>query len=244
MCPRLSPTEVHIWSAHLDLPPDRIQSFAALLSKDERERADRFYKPTDRDAFIAARGILRTLLGQYLNEHPAQVQLQYQERGKPFLEGSSLEFNVSHSHGLALYAIAQSRRVGIDVEYVREIEVQALAQRFFCDREFQQLQALPPDRQAAQFFQYWTAKEAYLKATGEGLAGLSQVETIEVLTEDVPTLDLVCQEAARWKLQQLDRILGTGDYAAAVVAEGREWTLHYQTFDNGYYGLYWEPIAF
>jgi 4'-phosphopantetheinyl transferase len=230
---QLSPTEVHVWKANLDVSNDRIQPLAALLSEDERARADRFYKQTDRDAFIAARGILRTLLGQYLDRSPAQLQLQYQDRGKPFLQDSPLEFNVTHSHGLALYAIAQSRRVGIDLEYVRDIEVQALAQRFFSDREFQQLQALPPDRQTATFFKYWTAKEAYLKATGEGLAGLSQIEIIEILKGDAVSLDLAYEDVSQWRLQPLDRILGTVDYAAAVVAEGRDWTLHCAEISDG-----------
>jgi 4'-phosphopantetheinyl transferase len=230
MLPQLSLTEVHVWKANLDLPIAQIRSLAVQLSEDERARADRFYNQTDRDSFITARGLLRTVLGQYLNTPPDRLQFQYQDRGKPFLQDSPIEFNVTHSHGLALYAIAQSRRVGIDLEYVRDIEVQALAQRFFSDREFQQLQALPLDRQTATFFQYWTAKEAYLKATGEGLAGLSQIEIIELLKGDAISLDLAYKDASQWRLQPLDRILGTVDYAAAVVAEGKDWTLHCADF--------------
>jgi 4'-phosphopantetheinyl transferase len=220
----LSTTEVQVWQSYLDVSSERIQELTMLLSEDERERADRFYQKTDRDAFVAARGILRILLGRYLDRDPAQLKLSYSDRGKPFLEGNSLQFNVSHSHGLALYAFARDRAVGIDLEYIREIEVESLAQRFFSDREFRQIQSLTPPLQTATFFRYWTAKEAYLKATGEGLAGLSGIEIEE---RNSTELALVGEEIDRWHLQPID---SAPNYAATLVACGRNWTWQHQEF--------------
>ncbi|MBE9042478.1 4'-phosphopantetheinyl transferase superfamily protein [Oscillatoriales cyanobacterium LEGE 11467] len=223
----LSSDLIHVWRADLDSQP--IELLLALLSADERQRADRFFRQVDRHSFIAARGILRKLLGSYLNRPPERLEFGYAERGKPFLVdgvraasvrencNNSLEFNLSHSGGIALYAIARHRRVGIDVESFRELDTLPLAQRFFSDREYRQLSGYPPERQPAAFFSAWTAKEALLKATGEGLLGLSQVE-ISLAGEDlIPSLHSMASSPAQWYLQSLE--VGAG-YKAAVAIEG------------------------
>src|SRR3954471_1862464 len=112
--------EVHVWRAVLDLPPAAVMDLRRLLAADEQERADRFHFEQDRRHFIAARGMLRLLLGRYLRTAPEQLQFTYNPYGKPDLaagpDAHPLRFNVSHSHGLALYAVTQGRRIGVDVE--------------------------------------------------------------------------------------------------------------------------------
>ncbi len=111
-------------------------------------------------------------MSKYLNLAPSAIKFSYSYRGKPYLSlPEKLEFNLSHSGNLVLYAICKNSSIGIDVEYLRPLQnLEKIARRFFSLSESNYLQQLSPkDRQVA-FFQLWTAKEAYLKATGEGLS--------------------------------------------------------------------------
>ena len=213
----LSSDRVQIWQVQLNSQP--VEVLRELLSPDECQRADRFVRPIDRHSFIAARGILRTLLGRYLHRSPESIEFGYAERGKPFLAGDSLslEFNLSHAGGIALYAFARHRRVGIDVESFRELDILPLAERFFSDREYRQLCNYPPKVQPAAFFSLWTAKEALLKATGEGLQGLSGVEIALDADNLMPSLRSMASSTSAWYLQPLE--VGTG-YKGAVAIEG------------------------
>jgi len=162
--------EVHVWHADLDRVPEPVH--ADSLSADERERGRRFRFERDRRRFVAARGLLRVLLGRYLDVHPAGVRFGYGPRGKPFLaSGDGLRFNVSHSGGLALLAFAWRREVGVDVERVRPVpEAEDIARRYFSPWEAADLLRLPEGERAAAFFRCWTRKEAFVKATGDGLS--------------------------------------------------------------------------
>mgnify|MGYP006283857879 FL=1 len=158
------------------------RDYWAVLNAEEQKRANRFVKREHQTRFIAGRGILRSLLGQFLNVPPEQIEFDYLPQGKPILGAkhsvSNLQFNVSHSHDLALYAIStEDKQVGIDLEWLRPFpQVLSLARRFLTELEFADLVSLPPSQQERRFFQLWTAKEAYLKATGEGLTGLQTIE--------------------------------------------------------------------
>ena len=171
---RITKGQVHLWMAGLDLDPRRLQALLSTLSENEWVRADRFRFERDRLRFIASRGILRTILASYQEQKPDKLRFRYGAYGKPYLcrgSGSAdLRFNLSHSGGLALYAIALGREVGVDLERVRPWSVaRGVAARFFSARENEALGSAPEPERAELFFQYWTAKEAYLKATGQGL---------------------------------------------------------------------------
>lgn len=220
-----------IWRANLDRPTEEIQEFRAMLSPDEQQRADRFYFDRDRHHFIVGRGILRTILGRYLNLKPSQISFRYSSRGKPTLANVGLEeklcFNVSHSNGFALYAIAKDTSIGIDLEYMRLMpDAEQLANRFFTDRESEAIAALPPEKKQAGFFNAWTRKEAYLKATGDGLAGLQQVEVSLIPDEPAALLSINDDRtlASRWSLYDLKP---HPDYAGAVAIEGNGWNVRY-----------------
>src|SRR5688572_1477810 len=120
----LGADEAHVWMASLDQPADLIAKLAPLLSEDERQRAERFHRPIDRWRFIAGRGILRKIISAYLALDPDEVRFVYNEYGKPFIstdqDRGALSFSLSHSNGMALYAVARGRRVGVDIEYMRE----------------------------------------------------------------------------------------------------------------------------
>lgn len=200
--------QVHIWQADLNLSSLMIRSLQTLLSPDELQRAQRFKFEKDRDSFIAARGILRTILGDYLNLDPKIIQFQYSSKGKPFLTSVSplISFNLSHSNGKAVYAIALNQNIGIDLEAIRPIEVLSLAKRFFCESEYHWLTSLSPQQQNIEFFKLWTCKEAYLKATGEGIVGLQDVEIRLPFSSPIQLLKISNQPelAKLWKLYPID----------------------------------------
>jgi 4'-phosphopantetheinyl transferase len=178
----LGTDEVHVWCAALDGMVRKLIPLAETLSASERTRAERFQFDRDRDRFIARRGLLRAVLGQYLRVDPAQIEFSYEDRGKPSPAGNvgsePIHFSLSHSDGVALFAFTRSRPLGIDVERVRPIaEMGQVTAKFFSARENAMLNTLPAEQRIEAFFNCWTRKEAYLKATGEGIAyALPQIE--------------------------------------------------------------------
>ena len=220
----LEEQELHVWRASLDAFPEA-STLTAGLSADEQQRAGRFRVPQVRSRFIAARSILRNILGRYLECAPSQVRFHYREHGKPFLAPNSfrddLRFNLSHSHGLALYAVSRARDVGIDLERIRpDRDHERLAERFFSPREAAALRDVPSEARIDAFFRCWTRKEAYLKARGEGLAIPLASFSVSLAPGEPAALVSVDgdeREAARWWLSSIHP--GSG-FAAALAVEG------------------------
>ncbi|MCG6135214.1 MAG: 4'-phosphopantetheinyl transferase superfamily protein [Nostoc sp. LLA-1] len=218
----LLPNDVHVWRIDLDVPEPQLQNLLATLSSDEITRANRFYFPEHRRRFIAGRGSLRSILGSYLGIEPQQVKFDYQPRGKPVLaanlSNSGIAFNLSHSQGLALCAVNYHRSIGVDLECIRPMsDIENLAQRFFLPREYDLVRSLSGNQQQEIFFRYWTCKEAYLKATGEGLAQLEQIEVVLNISESAKL-----QTSEDWSLFELTP---TKNYLAAVVVAGSDCSL-------------------
>jgi 4'-phosphopantetheinyl transferase len=223
----LADGEVHLWRASLVQPPDALRRLHSTLAPDEAGKAARYHFPRDRDHYIAARGLLRRLLGRYLAQPPASLQFSYGAYGKPSLDGASavaapdLRFNVSHSHELVLYAFARGRELGVDIEHVRpDLAGEDIAARFFSAREVSMLSALPAEARSQAFFNCWTRKEAYIKARGEGLSHPLDAFDVSLIPGEPAALlgtrgDL--RELTRWSLHALD--VGA-DYAAAVAVQG------------------------
>lgn len=227
--PRPDGDEVHVWRAALARTPPEVEALKGLLSEDELRRAGRFHFPRDRSNFVVARGTLREILSLYVGLPPALLRFDYNAFGKPELTrahaGTRVRFNLSHAGGLALYAVAGGREVGVDVEAVREsVPCEELAANFFSPREVAALLALPARDRRRAFFECWTRKEAYIKARGEGLS--LPLDSFDVsLTPGEPAALLRTgegREAAGWTLRELTP--GDG-YAAAVAVEGVGWRL-------------------
>ena len=172
--PHLAPGEVHCWSATLDVPPETSARLYATLSVEERSRSERFRYERDRQRFIVAHGVLRDLLGRYLETQPSHIGYAYNAFGKPDLGpecGGRLKFNLSHSGDLALIAIAADANVGVDLESIQErADYPDIARHFLSSADLDQLSDCPPRCYAEAFLGCWTRKEAYLKARGVGLA--------------------------------------------------------------------------
>src|SRR5262249_6058087 len=128
-----------------------------------------------RGRFIVGRATLRAILGRYLARRPSELAFRYGEFGKPDLDvpqgADAIRFNMAHSHGRAALAVAVGRELGIDLEQERPIhDADRIVARFFSAAECRVYAGLPDDQKPAAFFRGWTRKEAYLKATGLGLA--------------------------------------------------------------------------
>jgi 4'-phosphopantetheinyl transferase len=221
----LDGASVHLWRASLDCAPPERERLASLLSEDEQARAARLRVPSIRERFVAGRGLLRRLLGMYLAAPPESLRFAYRPHGKPYLHpeigAPDIRFNLSHSQGLALFAFARGREVGVDLEIIRsDRDHTRLASRFFSAREVDALAALDPGDRMAGFFRCWTRKEAYLKARGEGLAIPLDSFSVSVGPEETACLleaDGAPAEAARWRIAAVDAAPG---YAAALAVEG------------------------
>ena len=232
--PVLEKNDVHVWKASLDLNSSELDCLRQTLATDEQKRAERFRFKKHRDRFIVGRGVLRTILGMYLDRHPDQFRFRYTQYGKPELsvEADDLSFNLSHSRDLALYAVTQKREIGVDVEFIREdINLLGIAKRFFSEREYAQLQALPRSCQLQTFFDCWTRKEAFIKAKGEGL--LLALDQFDVsIAPGKPAALLRTKwdpgEASLWSLRSLKPAPG---YAAALAVAEKNWNLRNWNYD-------------
>ncbi len=216
----LGPDEVHVWSAALEQLPEQVAELQHVLSSAERERAGRYLMPAVRNQFIVARGLVRILLAGYLRKAPEAISFATGAQGKPALEGGGLHFNLSHSGGLALFAFAELGEVGVDVEHVRpRVTYLDLADRFFAPTEAALLRRLGPEASLQAFFNGWTRKEAFLKATGLGLSYGSERVEVTLLPEDearVVCVDGATGPAQRWSLTALAPAPG---YVGALAIE-------------------------
>ncbi len=218
--------EVHVWRLPLAPPPEQLAAFARTLSADERERAARFLFERDRTAYTATRGALRTLAASYLGRRPEELALGYHDKGKPYLaapvppDAEPLRFNVSHSGELALLAFVRDREVGVDIERRRDmLDLVSLARTAFSPHEYRTLCGLPPHDHPVAFFACWSRKEAFIKATGEGVSQLADFDVSLRPGEPARLLRAPGPPPghARWSILDLPAIPG---YAAALVVPG------------------------
>ena len=206
---------IHVWCVALDRPASAAGWPEHVLSVEERARADRFRFERDRRHFVRARASLRQLIGAYEAVDPGGITFTTGRYGKPALSGpldGALDFNVSHSGGVALIALSRAGAVGVDVEAIRAVDDRdALARRVFAAGEIAALTRVAPARRDEAFFAAWTRKEAFIKAIGEGLSRpLDQFEVSLVPGEPARLLHVGGDrdEAARWTMTTLPDIPG------------------------------------
>lgn len=182
---------LHLWSALVPSSQDEVLSsngfsLISVLSDDERSRAKRYQVQTARRQFIITRALLRTLLGEYLQQDPKKIEFCYSAHGKPelLMPYANLCFNISHSRGMVLFAVRQSQPVGVDLEWINPVvKGAAIARRLFSTTELAEINGLPPLEQQAKFFQLWTRKEALIKLFGDRL--FSGLKAYEVSAESL-----------------------------------------------------------
>jgi 4'-phosphopantetheinyl transferase len=223
-----SDDSISIWSVGLEWPESEVQAAAEILSSDEQKRAKRFYRVSDRKHFIVARAALRVILTRYLNVDPRQISFDQNAFGKPRLTGDryypDLRFNLAHSSGLALYVIAHSREVGVDLERLEpEFATMGLARSLFAPEEVAALSSLSNNDFLVGFYRCWTRKEAYVKAKGLGLSLPLKSFVVSVAPPNETPLLVADRneigEQTGWML--VDVLVGEG-FAASVAVECRK----------------------
>ena len=192
-----------------------MRSLEALLSPAEHARAARFGRPSLRDRFIIGRGTLRRLIGKTLDVDPFQVKIERGVRGRPFVsDGNGLDFNVSHTDDVALFALTRDRRIGVDIEREdRQLNVEGVARRFMSGQEREALRLLDEQSRRIALLRLWTCKEAMSKATGDALSAPFRDMSVAAAN----TLRLVAgphpYEPAQWRLAP---VAGPAGYLATV----------------------------
>src|SRR5262245_1617325 len=224
----LRENEVHVWSVQTNDKSSSPDDFKDLLSSVEQDRASKFRFETDRRRYTISHAALRSILSNYVNDSARALQFAEGPYGKPKLAPNHamerVEFNLSHSHDLALVAVAQGREIGVDIEWVREaFAFDEVAQRFFTAKEVSAIRGLPFHLQREAFYKCWTSKEAFLKAKGTGLSG--RLDEVEIVLTDHAVR--VKGTIPNFSLVQL--ALNRG-YEAALGVEGVEAQLSYDAW--------------
>lgn len=172
---KLSKKEIHIFLCDLDRLKIKYDFFYFLISKEEKEKAEKFHFERDKICYVISHGILRTLLSQYLNMHTNEIFYEINDFGKPFLKNGSNEvvfFNLSHSKDFCLIGINSLNDIGVDIEFIKEdFEFENIVEKYFVKNEIDQIFIHPNEElQRQAFYNCWTRKEAFIKAVGKGLS--------------------------------------------------------------------------
>lgn len=199
-----------------DPPPGETQYF---LSRDEIKKAHRISFHPSKERFMRARSFLRCIIASYLGKNPSEIIFQYGSNGKPGVKSPDprlmLSFNISHTHKLIACAVTCNRDLGIDTEHIRPRKnLLQLSRRFFSAQEIACLQSVNPDAVTEHFFRIWTRKEAYLKATGKGLAGIEEAKEIAFSEKT----GVFSDSGRQWFYKELP--LPVEGYAGCIVAAG------------------------
>ena len=226
----LTSAEIHLWLAFYDaIAEERVRfSYRELLGEAEREQELRFYSAKDRLRYLTTRALVRTVLSRYVSIHPREWVFSTNAYGRPGIvnapaRDACLSLSISHTDSLIVLGLSKRRAIGVDVEnfLVREVSMD-IAERFFAPEEVAALRAVPPCRQQYRFFEYWTFKEAYVKARGMGLSlPFDKIafhypgdQGVEVTID--PAL---ADDSARWQFWQFQP---RSQYLVAVCAECAE----------------------
>ena len=225
---------VHVWGFSLDGSAVALECWRAWLSEEERARAIRFIRQEDQTRYTLAHGGLRAVLARYAGLDPAALRFQVGSTGKPALldqqgRPHALCFNLSHSYGRMLIAVARGQDVGVDLEQIRDkVEVVKLAKRFYAPSEYQEILGHSEFDQVQQFYRYWVAKEAVLKGQGVGILSLHECEILTPV--DAATCQVSLSDGAALQPGWTIRWLGCGaGWQGAVALCGKDWSVSVQT---------------
>ena len=203
----LTDRRVDVWCVRIAASIATAATFETILARDEMARADCLRFKDLRRLFIVSRAVLRTLVGKYLGSAPEDIRFKYGASGRPSVAGEvNLDFNVSHSGTLALFAFTLNGKVGVDVEQIRALgDIDDIAGRFFCAEEAAELKSVSSADRVRAFFSCWTRKEAYLKALGQGL-GAPLDDFCVTLRPDAPARFLyIANEVSHgWTLHNIE----------------------------------------
>lgn len=206
---------MEVWTCGLERAAELAGRYLALLSADERERAARFKLDRLRDEYILGRGVTRSILARRMEADPGALRFEYSTHGKPWLRGGEWHFNISHSGSLLVCALTAAAPIGVDVERLRpKPDAAAIAKRFFSAAEAQRVLSAAPESVPAVFFEIWTRKEAFLKATGTGFSRDLRGFTVSGGPGEPPRIEHIeGDDPALWTLRAF---VPAGSYVGAL----------------------------
>jgi 4'-phosphopantetheinyl transferase len=222
----LSTAEIHVWLAfYEEIADERLHAYRELLSAAEKQQELRFHFARDRRRYLVTRALVRTVLSRYVSIHPEQWIFSENAYGRPDVvnaqaKAASLSFNISHTHSLIVLGVTKGRALGVDVENVQAREAPIdVADRYFAPQEVAALKAAPAHQRHDRFFEYWTFKEAYIKARGMGLS--LPLDRFRFHYPDDHAVDIaidaeLADDAARWQFWQFRP---APEYLVALCAE-------------------------
>jgi 4'-phosphopantetheinyl transferase len=223
---KVANNEVHIWRAPLTISTPIEKEYLATMNLQEKARAERFHFPLHKRRFIAARGILRLLLSRYQNTSPEKIEFLYYPRGKPYIADVTLQFNISHSYEMAVYALTKDSAIGVDIEKTEKQFNDSVAERYLHPDEYAELSGLANGLRAMEFYRIWTRKEALIKAIGDGMhISLSSFSTA---TKGQPITINIAGEISLWHLRDFNTLPA---YQSAVVTQNPIETMRFFEWD-------------
>ncbi len=222
-----TPDEIHVWLAFYDqITDERLHgAYRETLNVAEKVQEPRFYFERDRRRYLITRALVRTVLSRYVSIDPRECVFSTNAYGRPDIVNAQareagLSFNLSHTHSLIVLGVTSGRALGVDVENVQAREVSIdIADRYFAPEEVAVLTAAPPHQQQYRFFEYWTFKEAYIKARGMGLSlplDKFSFEYPDDHTVEIAIHPELADDPARWQFWQFRP---TSEYLVAICAE-------------------------
>ncbi len=208
---KLEAGNIHLWVCFYNEVEDEtlLDRYFSLLSPDEVQQRNRFQFEDDKKRYLLTRASLRTLLSKYAPVPPMSWCFEKSSQGKPYIseshgEAAKIQFNITHTENLIVIALANSCRLGIDVENHKSRDASIeVAKRFFAPREFRDIQACEESTRQKRFFEYWTFKESYLKAQGMGIH--HALDKAAFRFPDSRGVELICDggdESERWGFWQ------------------------------------------
>ncbi|HEU4685319.1 MAG TPA: 4'-phosphopantetheinyl transferase superfamily protein [Nitrospira sp.] len=222
--------DIHLWGIRLEADRSCADQFRCWIDAEERGRADRFIHNLDRQRYVLAHGTLRGILSRYVGAAPGVLPIAREKTGKPYLPHEPIVFSMAHSQGRLVVAVAKSGRIGIDLEEIRDtVPVLKLAERFYRPSEAARISALSADDRTFEFYRYWVAKEAALKAEGSGLSSLHACEIFRAASPERAMVALFGspQQSAGWTVQWLrcgagwtGAVAYQGDAALRIMTQG------------------------
>ncbi|MFZ0936105.1 MAG: 4'-phosphopantetheinyl transferase superfamily protein [Bryobacteraceae bacterium] len=224
---------VEVWICGLEQASELAGRYLPLLSADEVERAGRFKLDQLRHAYILGRGMTRLILARRIDVDPRAIRFQYSTYGKPSLEGSQAwHFNASDTSSLLVCALTEAAPIGVDIEQVRPMPDAAnMAKQFFSAAEAQRVLSAPPESVATLFFEIWTRKEAFLKATGTGLSRDLHGFTVSSGAGEIPRLELIEEPADDPALWSLRAFVPAESYVGALAVRAPIGEVSLRTID-------------
>jgi len=210
---------VEIWHGEILPEEPEKQDYYLLLNTDEKEKAAAFKRPEVEKKYIKTRGVLRKVLGNYINQPPQQLLIKTAEHGKPFIEQQGLYFNLSHTGNKFVIAVSNCGEVGVDIEQYRQrLSLSGLVDKCFSVQEKEYWLSLPEEQKTTMFYRFWVRKEAFVKAVGRGIAlGLDQCVVNPHKQNHFLSIPDEYGLAADWKI--VDIALNKEDVCAMVIQD-------------------------